>query len=234
MKLVALLLLSSAIAAADAGKARQLNTEGMKLYGKTNYRAALEAFDKAIAADPTFVLAHYNAASMASILGNTARVIDELKWLVASKDPVAVKALVQAKTDRDLDRASMHPRVRELIGLPGFDKIDLAEMLTERDGVWGFDTEFCAGEAVTLTFKKGGKVAVASEFACDATETTTADAGTWTVSGGKLVITTKTVFAGGKPGAIASCDEPSDGSACLVIAGDQVGSFHRGHGKFGR
>ena len=222
----------SALAVADGAKAKQLNNEGMRRYGKQDYRGALAAFDKALVEDPAFVLAHYNAASMASLLGDNARTLKELEWLVASKDAAAAKALAQARTDRDLDRASMHPRVRALVGLPTFDKIDLPELLTERGGIWGTDSSFCAGPAFTLLFKKGGAVAIKSEFACDATDAKDAETGTWAVVQGKLVITSKRAFTGGKAGAIATCDGGgADGSACLVIAGDQAGSFHRGPGS---
>lgn len=232
MKLVVALCVMtwSSLVAADAAKAKQLNTEGMKLYGKKDYPAALASFTKAIAEDPTFVLAHYNAASMASLAGDFPRVVKELEWLTASKDASAAKALAQGKTDRDLDRASMHPRVRELVGLPPLDKVDLGELLTERGGLWGADASACAGLAVNAVFKKGGKVSIQSEFACDATDANQSETGTWVVKGGKLVVKSKLIFPDGISGELAKCPADEGGIWCLAIDGNGFNAMHRGPG----
>lgn len=216
--------------AADAAKARKLNTQGMAAYKRQHYEEALAKFDQAIAEDATMVLAHYNAASMASLITDNPRVIKELEWLASSTDPAAAKALATGKTDRDLLYASMHPRVRALLGLPPLDQMDLATLVTERGGVWGIDGSACGGEAITITFRKGGKFSMRQEFACDETDAVSTENGTWAVKGGVLTLTSKKVFAGGAPAALETCSRGDDGSWCLALGGDVGDSAHRGEG----
>ena len=107
-----------AIVSADPpAKAQEANTRGMQLYAKKDYAHAADEFRAAIKLDDTYVLAHYNLASMAALLGDKPTVLDQLKWLRASKDPLAAKVLVKAKTDPDLKSVVDDPDVDKLLGL---------------------------------------------------------------------------------------------------------------------
>jgi len=113
---VVVLVVSCAAAAADSKEdAKAANVRGMQLYGKKDYAAAAKEFRAAIAAQPEFVLAHYNLASMAALLGDKATVIAELTWLRDSKDPAARKVLDKAPTDPDLKSMIDDPAVRALV-----------------------------------------------------------------------------------------------------------------------
>jgi hypothetical protein len=102
--------------AAPAPSAREANARGMKRYRAKDYAAAAREFQAAIALDASFVLAHYNLASMAALLGDKPTVLAQLRWLRDSRDPEARKALAKAPTDPDLRSMVNDPEVRELIG----------------------------------------------------------------------------------------------------------------------
>lgn len=211
---------------ADPKKAKALNVQGMKLYGKKQYYQALEAFKKAIALDPSYVWPHYNAASMASLLEDFPVVISELEWCVASKDPVAVKAMSTAKADKDLEKAIMHPRVRELVGLPALDKLTPEQILLERTGVWGADGSACGMPAYTFTFKKGGALAAALEGGCNEHHSVERYTGKWKIDAGKVVVMipkAKTSFSG----TFGACNgnDPKQGHCLNLTEGDDGNEY---------
>jgi hypothetical protein len=113
---LAILLAAAAAAASPADDARAANVRGMRLYGSKKYADAAKEFRAAIAADPKFVLAHYNLASMAALLGDKPTVLAELQWLHDSSDPDARKALDKAPSDPDLHAMVDDPDVKKLIG----------------------------------------------------------------------------------------------------------------------
>ncbi len=116
---LAVLAIARAVAAASASPAddaRAANVRGMKLYNAKKYADAAKEFRAAIAADPKFVLAHYNLASMAALLGDKPTVLAELRWLHDSSDPDARKALDKAPSDPDLHSMIDDPDVKKLIG----------------------------------------------------------------------------------------------------------------------
>ncbi len=101
--------------AGPAEDAKTANRRGMTLYAAKDYAGAAKQFRAAIAAQPSFVLAHYNLASMAALLGDKPTVLAELKWLHDSSDPAARKALDKAPTDPDLKSVIDDPEVRALV-----------------------------------------------------------------------------------------------------------------------
>ncbi|MCC6995821.1 MAG: hypothetical protein IT370_14520 [Deltaproteobacteria bacterium] len=115
-------------------------------------------------ADPTYVTAHYYIASAASVIGDFAVVRAELTWLKASTDKEAKKVLKTALKDPDLDRASVDPEVRKLLGLPALDTQTPEQRLLERRGTWSIqfrgDSPCDDGSFITLAFKKGGKLTI--------------------------------------------------------------------------
>ncbi|HUJ62477.1 MAG TPA: hypothetical protein VLX92_28445 [Kofleriaceae bacterium] len=115
---IAVVVAGAALGHADPkGDAHAANVRGMKLYEAKDYAGAAAQFRAAIAADPTFVLAHYNLASMAALVGDKPTVLDELRWLARSKDPEARRALAKAPTDPDLHAVIDDPEVKAVLGL---------------------------------------------------------------------------------------------------------------------
>jgi hypothetical protein len=223
-------VLAAAAAHADVAEGKKLNVEGMKLVKKQDWFGALQLFKKAIDADPDAVFPHYNAASMESRLDEHDDLLKELAWLAASKDPAAAKALVKAKTDPDLERASMDPRVRKAIGLPELASMTGDAIALERSGVWGENGSACGGQALTLKFKKGGKLTVHTEAGCDDNYDKSDEPGTWKANGNGVTLTSKTVFKGGAEATIGPCEEQRPAAQCLVVK-DGDHAFWRGPGE---
>ena len=229
--LVILCVALAAPARADTAAAKKLNVQGMKKYAKKDYGGALELFKRAINEDSTFVLAHYNAASMMSLTGDVAGLIEELEWLRSSPDPAAAKALAKAPTDRDLEPASMNVKVRALIGVPAIDTMDPGAVLLERSGVWGEDGSACAMGDLNVTFKKGGTFTAESEWGCDENDNVTRDKGTWKVVDGHLrIIGTKKLFET-EDARFAPCDDDKSDELCLVLSGADGNEHHLARGK---
>jgi hypothetical protein len=219
------------VARADVAKAKQLNTQGMQKYAKQDYEGALALFRAAIAEDPSSVKAHYNAASVLSLMGKAVEAGKELDVLAASTDPAAAKALAKGKTDPDLERASTEAHVREVLGLPAIATMSLDAVLLERAGRWGADAEACAGDVVTITFKKNGTLAYRGEFACDETDNVEDHKGTWKVSGKTVTLKGDKLFDGATI-TIAPCEDAPT-AACLQVDGGDVGAnaLSRGEGR---
>jgi hypothetical protein len=166
-------------AKADRDAARKANADGMAALLKGRADAAAGAFHTAIAADSSFVLPHYNLASIASIVGDVPVVRRELAWLAASRDQGARTALDRAKTDPDLDFASVDPQVRKLIGAPAFPAV-AKDRLVERRGVWSADGKSCGAPALTLTFAAAAKLQLSAITECKGKRDVKSAIGTWT------------------------------------------------------
>lgn len=107
----ALILLATLLLAptALAGTARELNTEGFRLYQQGKLPEALERFQAAARADPRHALAAYNVAATLGVLRKQGRVCEFeayrptiVEWLTRAVrlDP---KRLARARVDPDLD-----------------------------------------------------------------------------------------------------------------------------------
>lgn len=217
-------------AGADKKTAMQLNVQGMKKYAKKDYSGAAELFEKAIKEDETLAYAHYNLASMASLNGDFDITIRELEWCQKSTDPIAAKLLAKGKTDKDLVDALRHPRVRELVGLPAFDKMTIDQIVLESAGVWGNEPTYCAGATLAITFKKGGKFAAKAVWGCNESYEKTSEAGTWAVKDGNLVLTPKKkskIFDGQPAATLEACDDSNAKyGKCLVIQMDEHNQYY--------
>jgi len=210
------------VAGADAKKAMQLNAQGMKKYAKKDYFGAAELFEKAIKEDETLAYAHYNLASMASLNRDYPIVIRELEWCKKSTDPVAAKLFAKAKTDKDLENALMHPRVRELVAVTPLDKLTIDQVILERSGVWGQGPIACGPASATITFQKAGKFTVKAEAACnDEPIQKLKTSGTWSVKDGDLVLVpqkNKIFEVATLTGTIGPCVETDDKQGhCLWV-----------------
>jgi hypothetical protein len=99
-----------------AMKAKRANVVGMKAYRAKNYALATKKFRDAIAADVSFVTAHYNLACVAALQNDKQTAIAELKWLAASADPQAKAKLKKAATDPDLRSLAGDAEAKALLG----------------------------------------------------------------------------------------------------------------------
>jgi hypothetical protein len=102
-------------------RSRALNLEGMKLLKAGRRDEAQHQFVAATEADPSFSIAQYNLASVASLRqdSNTAVAAIEKVIDLARTDAEAKRALTHAKIDHDLDFiASQSPYVTQLLGRP--------------------------------------------------------------------------------------------------------------------
>ena len=96
------------------GESELHNAHGLADYGSGDLDAARREFDRAIAADPTFVDSLYNAASAAALED---RIQDAVALLTraAQADPRRVQVL--GRDDDDLKTIRRRPDVRTLLGL---------------------------------------------------------------------------------------------------------------------
>jgi hypothetical protein len=113
--LLVIMVVGLGTATAAPSKAVTANTAGMRLYATKDYKAAAEQFRAAIKLDDSYVLAHYNLASMAALIGDKPTLIAQLTWLRASKDPEAAKVLAHAKADPDLKSVIDDADVKKLL-----------------------------------------------------------------------------------------------------------------------
>src|SRR5438445_10255547 len=123
LRIAALVALFTSAAAAEPVSPQRhalaiaANTDGLHLYRADQLPRAAMRFRDATLLDPSYALAHYNLACMASRLRDIDTVVGELAWLSRSNDPIAVAKLDKARSDSDLDFASSLPTVRALLGL---------------------------------------------------------------------------------------------------------------------
>jgi hypothetical protein len=162
----------------DRKAALTANVEGMAAIKRRDWRAAQTAFERSIAIDDSFVYPHYNLASVTSIIGQASPPLRELRWLAASKDPVAKELLKKALTDPDIDFISVDPVVRKLLGMPVYPT-KVADRLVERRGVWSSDGVPCTRATLTISFAAGGKLSVTAVDECKGKREEKTTRGTW-------------------------------------------------------
>jgi tetratricopeptide (TPR) repeat protein len=120
-----------------AGSARDLNTEGYRLYRAGKYPQALEYFRRAVAADPGYALAHYNLACTLGVLrkagGETICTYDAVKPAILDHLEAAVRldpeTLMKMTTDPDLDPIRDTLRYLRLVGVVPDNEQDVRTIL---------------------------------------------------------------------------------------------------------
>ena len=96
------------------GEAQLHNAHGLDDYAAGDLDAATREFGRAIAADPSFVDALYNAASAAALSDRSEEAVQFLRR-AAAIDPARVQVL--GRNDEDLKTLRKRPEVRALLGL---------------------------------------------------------------------------------------------------------------------
>jgi hypothetical protein len=162
----------------DRRRSKAINATGLAAHRRGEWDAARRAFEKSIALDVDYGWAHYNLASVASIQGDVATALRELRWLAAATDARSRTALAKAKVDADLDFASIDPDVRAVIGLPPYPA-DTAARLTERRGTWSNAGVTCKTPAIVLTFGASDALSITAVDECNGQRTQSTKVGTW-------------------------------------------------------
>lgn len=190
LSLLALLLLAAPVSAQPA---RELNTEGFKLYQAGKMEEALQMFEAAIEADPKHALAHYNLAATLGVLRkrgvfceqdtSLGNILEHLTTAVRL-DP---RRLARAKEDPDLDPIRNTVGWHRLLGLSPARTEDVQKLLL---GVrkWYGPGVGVYGTIRTFTFLEDGKRVVLWQrhLGQEEGKDTEEVEGTWRVSGRKV------------------------------------------------
>lgn len=99
--------------------AAELNNRAMRKLKAKDWAGAAADFRAAIERFADHVKAHYNLACLASLTGDRATAIEQLRWLAASELPEAGQKLVKARTDPDLRSIRDDPDVQAILAQAG-------------------------------------------------------------------------------------------------------------------
>ena len=95
--------------------ATALNNRAMRKLKAKDWTGAAADFRAAIERFSDHVKAHYNLACLASLTGDRATALEQLRWLAASDLPEAGQKLVKARTDPDLRSIRDDPDVKAIL-----------------------------------------------------------------------------------------------------------------------
>ena len=101
--------------AGGAQAASVLNTRAMRKLKAKDWTGAAADFRAAIDLHSQHVKARYNLACLASLTGDRATALEQLRWLAASDLPEASAKLVKARTDPDLRAIRGDPDVQAIL-----------------------------------------------------------------------------------------------------------------------
>jgi tetratricopeptide (TPR) repeat protein len=174
--------------------AKELNTEGFRLYQAGKYPEALEKFRAAVARDPKHALAHYNVAATLGVLRKQGKVCDHDAYTstilqhLATAIKLDPKRLKRAKEDPDLDPIRETVGWHRLLGRSHTRTADMPELLKKVK--WFGPGVGVYGTLQTLRFEEGGKVVLTKKVPQDEgpmkEETLT---GTYSVKSRKVEVT---------------------------------------------
>jgi tetratricopeptide (TPR) repeat protein len=164
IRFTTIVLISILFVSAASRSARELNTEGYRLYQQKRYAEAMELFRKATEADSKYALAHYNLACTLAILRtvegpcehNAYRrtIIHHLREAV-QLDPRRKSRL---KSDPDLKPVHDTFGYQILLGLSLKNSSDVQTILTRVS--WYGPSPGVYGPISGVRFKSNGKVAL--------------------------------------------------------------------------
>jgi hypothetical protein len=100
-------------------EAAEANRKGVQTLRRKDLAGAVAQFDRALAADPFHVLAHYNRACARALGGDAAGAVADLRWLEDSADPAARLALAKGGADPDLAALRRDPDVKAMLDAAG-------------------------------------------------------------------------------------------------------------------
>lgn len=157
-------LLSPGVHSALAQSARDLNTQGYRLYLKEKFPEALAYFRRAVAVDPDYALGRYNLACTLGVLRKRgpeavcrydaykSAILDELEEAVRL-DPATRRKI---QTDPDLDPIRDTVRYLRLIGYSPTNEQDVGPILVSV--TWFGAASGAFGPAADIDFRQDGTV----------------------------------------------------------------------------
>jgi len=160
--LIVALLLTPGIDRALAASARDLNTQGFRLYREGRFPEALDYFRQAVAADPDYALGRYNLACTLGVLRKQgpeavcrydaykSKILDHLEAALRL-DPETRKKM---ESDPDLDTVRDTVRYLRLLGYNPADPGDVSAILTTVS--WFGPAAGAFGPAATIDFNEDG------------------------------------------------------------------------------
>ncbi len=187
-------LFTAGIDGALAQSARDLNTEGYRLYLKGKFPEALEYFRRAVAADPDYALGRYNLACTLGVLrkqgpGAVCRydayksaILDQLEEALRL-DP---KTREKMGTDTDLDSVRDTVRYLRLLGYSPAGQDDIGAILTAVS--WFGPASGAFGPAATVDFRQDGTLTLTLLDTTGGDVKHTEFAGTYIVSASRITI----------------------------------------------
>jgi tetratricopeptide (TPR) repeat protein len=166
LALIAALLLMPGVESALAQSARDLNTEGYRLYLKGKFPEALSLFRRAVTTDPAYALARYNLACTLGVLRKQgpeaicrydaykSAILDQLEE-AARLDPATREKI---RTDPDLDTVRDTVRYLRMIGYSPTNEQDIEPILVSVS--WFGPASGAFGPASKIDFLEDGTVSL--------------------------------------------------------------------------
>ncbi len=124
---------------ADQKAAQKIRAQAYKAYKKRDYRGALALLHQALARDPAYVQALYDAACCYALLGDTENAVEYLQRLADMGDKEALARLRKARTDKDFDGIRETPAFKKVTG---FARVKVFNGMPPADREIGEDNVF--------------------------------------------------------------------------------------------
>lgn len=177
-----------------AQSARDLNTEGYRLYVAGKFPEALDYFRAAVAADPDYALARYNLACTLGVLRKQGPgavcTYDAYKSAILDQLEAAVRldpqTRAKAETDPDLDPVRDTVRYLRLFGYFPANREDVGTFLTAVS--WFGPSAGAFGPAAALDFRTDGTIALTLLDTTGGDVKHTELSGTYALSAGRITI----------------------------------------------
>lgn len=191
-------LVASALLAA-APTARELNTQGYRLYQEQRFPEALELFQKAMQQDPRFALAHYNYAATLGRLRTLGQVCqhDAYKRTILEhlERSIALdsRRRERMKTDSDFDSVKDTVGYQRLLGRSPARLGDVGALVAAVS--WFGESRGAYGPRSGARFEANGKVSLWLQLTEPEPHRQTAT-GTYTLRGRAVTITLATPLGG--------------------------------------
>ena len=105
------------VPAARRRRARALNVEGLRHYERRDYKAAIDAYKRALRADPGHLLARYNLSCAYNLAGEPDKALALLAEFRADGCEACLARLERASEDADWHSMWDHPLFIEIVGV---------------------------------------------------------------------------------------------------------------------
>ncbi len=195
LALIISLLLLPCLDNAFAQSARDLNTQGYRLYLKGKFPEALAFFRRAVSADPDYALGRYNLACTLGVLRKKGQeticrydaykssILDQLEEAVRL-DPATRDKI---RTDPDLDPIRDTIRYLRMLGYSSTNEQDIGPILVSVS--WYGTPSGAFGPAAGIHFRQDGTVVLTLLDTTTDTITHSEFQGTFTVTASRIKIT---------------------------------------------